>query len=44
MTTASAYRKENAADLTDFQEFLAERRLAREHQVPYFVRWVQRFP
>jgi len=35
--------KKDATDLAGFQAFPAERRLAREHQIRYFVRWVQRF-
>ena len=42
MATAN-YRKKTTTDLTEFQAFLADRRLARDNQIPYFVRWVERF-
>ena len=43
MDTATRYRKEITTDLTGFQAFLADRRLARDNPIPYFVRWVERF-
>ena len=43
MDTATGYKKEITTDLAGVQAFLAERRLARDNQIPYFVRWVERF-
>ena len=34
---------EDGTDLAGFQTFLADRRLARENQIPHFARWVRRF-
>ena len=37
------FHSEDVTDLPGFQTFLADRRLARENQIPHFTRWVRRF-
>ena len=43
MNATTPQLTEISADLAGFQTFLAERCLARDNQIPYFLRWVQRF-
>ena len=43
MNITTSQTNEITADLAGFQASLAERRLARDSQIPHFLRWVQRF-